>query len=446
MPSTGDTIPTPDPLYDLWRAQYANKESGAPNYPRTIGRLVAGLFQQSPITMTLDADTAVPVMDDGVLADLCDRGVKRGAAESVVFIRPTEVDGVFIPSLLSRSQVEPVWAHGRLQSAVVWSVHTVSKSDYKMITEQYTTDRNGVQAVDVRLWNVTSDQMHTGTWKLGSEILVADEPDETDSDLQLAIRQLRGQTRKLFAWAWDFEDGHPVPIHFTNEHLVTQLADLHAVEFEDNQLPRNIVAVSQESMTADFGDGNDQSGASTWGRLRGLRKGRNMLQVPSDQLSQHGTDAFIKHLRMDDDLMQRDRIERKENVFYEACGISASTFGRDVTGRSDSGAAKRADSQLTLTTIAGPARRWAQTMTALGEELARLQNTPAAAGPVSVTEGLKNSAEERAALVAVQRGADVQSIEMGVRQIRPDWDDDKVADEVGRIRVDNMLPTGADSF
>jgi hypothetical protein len=108
MPSTGDTIPTPDPLYDLWRAQYANKESGAPNYPRTIGRLVAGLFQQSPITMTLDADTAVPVMDDGVLADLCDRGVKRGAAESVVFIRPTEVDGVFIPSLLSRSQVEPV--------------------------------------------------------------------------------------------------------------------------------------------------------------------------------------------------------------------------------------------------------------------------------------------------------------------------------------------------
>ena len=85
-------------------------------------------------------------------------------------------------------------------------------------------------------------------------------------------------------------------------------------------------------------------------------------------------------------------------------------------------------------------------MTALGEELARLQNTPAASGPVSVTEGLKNSAEERAGLVAVQRGADVQSIEMGVRQIRPDWDDDKVADEVGRIRVDNMLPTGADSF
>jgi hypothetical protein len=444
MPTTGDTIPTPDPLYDLWREQYANVETGSPNYPRTIGRLVAGLFQQSPITMTIN-DGVTPVLSDGALADLCDRGVKRGAAESVVFIRPTEVEGVFVPALLSRSQVEPVWAHGRLQSAVVWSVHKLSANNYVMITESYTTDSAGVQAVNIQLWQVIKDTVESLTaWKLGTEIMVETQAEETDSELQKAVRQLRGQTRRLFAYAWDFEDGRPVPIHYTNEQLVTQLTDLHAVEFEDNQLPRNIVAVSQESMTADFGDGNNQAEASTWGRLRGLRKGRNMLQVPSDQLAQNGTDAFIKHLRMDDDLMQRDRIERKENVFYEACGISASTFGRDVTGRSDSGAAKRADSQLTLTTIAGPARRWAELMTLLAAELARLQNAPATAGPVSVTEGLKNSAEERAALVAVQRGADVQSVEMGVRQIRPDWADPEVAEEVARIRNDNMLTTPAD--
>jgi hypothetical protein len=444
MLKTGDTLPKPDEHYDRWREQYANVETGAPNYPRTIGRLVAGLFQQSPITMTV-GDGVTPVLSDGALADLCDRGVKRGAAESVVFIRPTEVEGVFVPALLSRAQVEPVWAHGRLQSAVVWSVHKLSANNMRMITESYTTASDGKQSVVIQLWQVVKDTVESLTaYKLGSEVDVEDVAAETDDELMLAVRQLRGQDRRLFAYAWDFEDGHPIPIHYTNEQLVTQLTDLHAVEFEDNQLPRNIVAVSQESMTADFGDGNDQAEASTWGRLRGLRKGRNMLQVPSDQLAQNGTDAFIKHLRMDDDMIQRERITSKENVFYESCGISASTFGRDVSGRSDSGAAKRADSQLTLTTIAGPARRWAELMTLLGAELARLQNAAATAGPVSVTEGLKNSAEERAALVAVQRGADVQSVEMGVRQIRPDWADPEVAEEVARIRVDNMLTTPAD--
>lgn len=442
MPNIGDTIPTADAGYDGWHKQYANVETGAPNYPRTIGRLIAGLFQQSPITMSV-APGATPVIDDGALADLCDRGVKRAAAESVVFIRPTEVGGVFVPVLLSRGQVEPVWAHGRLQSATVWSVHKYGEAE-QMITEHYTTDPAGVQSVTVQLWNVTGN--NAGGWKLAGLVNVAEEPEETEPAIHAAVRQLQGQTRQLFAWAWDFEDGHPVPIHYTNEHLVTQLADLHAVEFEDNQLPRNIVAVSQESMTAEYSDGTDAAEASTWGKLRGLRKGRNMLQVPSSQLAQHGTDSFIKHLRMDDDLIQRDRIERKENVLYEACGISASTFGRDVTGRSDSGAAKRADSQLTLTTIAGPARRWAATMTAVAAELGRLSSNTTGVGSVTVTEGLKTSAEERATLVAVQRGADTQSIEMGVRQIRPDWDDVEVAAEVARIRNDNMIPTAADTF
>ena len=436
MPAVGDIIPKPDPEFDTWHRQYVNADTGAPNYPRTIGRLIAGLFQQAPVTM----ETAgTPSLTDDQLADLTDRGVKRGAAESVVFLRPALVNGQWCAAAVGASQVEATWAHDQLVEAIVWDVTKNGNDGYQMVTETYTVDsQTGQQNLVVQLWNVTKSPK--GGWKLAGEVDTAAVDGVESPALHAQVRAINETPRGLFAWAWDFEDGRPVPVHYTNEHLITQLEDLHGVEHEDNQLPRNVVAVSQESMAV---NGMDNPTNTTWGKVRGFIQGRNVLSVPSDQLAMHGTEAFIKHLRLEDDLVQRERIEMKEDVLYTACGISPTTMGRSATGRSDSGAAKRADNQLTLTTIAGPARRWAGTLTLLAAELARLQ-TGTKAGPVQVTEGLKSSAEERAELVAVQRGADVQSIEEGVKQINPDWDDTAVGDEVARIRNDNQLPTPGD--
>jgi hypothetical protein len=133
-----------------------------------------------------------------------------------------------------------------------------------------------------------------------------------------------------------------------------------------------------------------------------------------------------------DSLTQRERIERRFNELLEACGISPPSIGRNVTGRSDSAAAKRADQQLTMQTVAGPGRRWSAALTDVFTQLAGLNG---GGGDVSVKvhTGLRVPTSEAAETVSILETAQAASTETRVKMVHPEWDDTLVAAEVARI-------------
>ena len=191
----------------------------------------------------------------------------------------------------------------------------------------------------------------------------------------------------------------------------------------------------------------------------GFNKRDNLLALPAGMSAQE-RDKMVTPIVFPDSLTQRDRIERRENALLESCGISPQSVGRSVSGRSDSGAAKRADMQMTLQTVAGPARRWSTALSVLYSQLARLNEspTPEPGGPlppptrtppsdsfpaaesvtisVAVNAGLRPSTSEAAESASLLEAAGAASTKTLVQTAHPDWTADQVTAEVELIRAE----------
>lgn len=121
-------------------------------------------------------------------------------------------------------------------------------------------------------------------------------------------------------------------------------------------------------------------------------------------------------------------------------GISPASLGRGDSGGASSGTALRLRMAHTLSVVAGKGRHFDR---GVQELLAAAQSLDAANGEpwqspseparIERADGLPNDPQEEAQTIATLASADAISIDERVRRLNPEWDDERVAAEVGRI-------------
>ena len=237
--------------------------------------------------------------------------------------------------------------------------------------------------------------------------------------------------RDVFVYVFAWEDIGPVPLWYTQEAVIEGLARLWDQEQDDAEMTRKRVAMPEDlvgtrNVVADDG--------STVLARPGFNKHDNLLLVGSGMSAEHGPGGGVTPIEFGDDLTQRERIIGRENTVLEMVGINPASIGRNVGGRSDSASAKRADNQMTMNTITGPARKLERTLSAVVTELARLDpGTVSADLVVSVHEGLKENPAESAETAGALLDAQAASVATRVRTAHPTWTDTEVDDEVAAI-------------
>jgi hypothetical protein len=427
----------------LYRASYTMSRPCAPAYTRAWGRLAAGLLQAAPpiYQPPPDEGTTLPITVDD-LSDMLDEGAQLSAAYGVVFLRPVYVnatgDGEWTWSLLLPLHCEPVWSEGRLHSARVWGTSPDPRSPKARhkrlaIVEDWNT---ATGKVEVALYEaVSSEPDGAGVIRLGRPINPEAPPVGIDADHPYvrAATSPDNPERRLVPVVWEWDDGYPAPMFVGNEAAVTGLVELWDQEQDDALLTRKRVMVSEDLLAK--GDVYGSSG-QVLGRA-GFGKRDNLVVLAAGMTAQSVSDGKLEVVDFGDDLVMRDRIERRESAVLESIGINPQSVGRSVTGRSDSAAAKRADQQLTMQTIAGPARRWEAALTAMVQQLATLngQTVPDTLA-VDVREGLKAQPAEHAETARALASAQAASRRTLIRVANPTWTAKEVDDEFALMQAE----------
>ena len=432
--------------HDLWLGRYRydgartdSQVTAAPGYSRSFARLIAGLFQRQTPSIVGVPDGAEPPMAANRLADLLTETVAKGAGYGQVLIRPV-FDGVmWQPSVVAPTRYAVTWAHRRVQQVIVW--------DYARDPRKRDDDKAGL--VFVETWTpgdgdspgmvatrVFETSAASGKTEIGRELDTQNPPDALAEHPFIVSAQNDDIARDVFVFVWAWEDVGPVSLWYTNEDVLVGLAKLWDQEQDDAEMTRKRVAMPAELL------GRSKvtvEGESTVIARPGFNKHDNILLLGSSMSAEHGPNGGVTPIEFGDDLVQRERIERRENALLEAVGINPASIGRNVGGRSDSASAKRADNQMTMNTITSPARNVEQTLTATVRELVRLRS-PLAAVPadlaVAVHEGLKENPAESVDVAKGLRDADAASTETLVRTAHPTWSEMQVADEVARMEAE----------
>lgn len=420
--------------WEGWRDQYDNVRGDGPNYLRKMCREVAGLFQAEPIRYATGTDENVQPMSEDELSNLTQETAMVAAGQGVAFLRPVRVAGEWSLGSLSPAQVEFEFMHKRLVEAVVWSEHDVD-DDLYVITETYELV-DGERTVTVQAWEASRGS--------GERLTLEDEIDleqvraAGDDEMVPAVLRSAAEMddRALFAYVWEWDENVPAPVHVTNETYLDDIADLHDVEQTDANVVHNVFQMSS-GMVIDRT--RYQTSRNQLVIPRGFGR-NNLLITEQDAMRQDGIESELQHLHIPDNLTQNERIYSKVNDLYEACGFNPSTFGRNVTGRSDSAEAKRVDNQSTLVTITAPANRYRGVINAAVDEVARLQ-TGAEATEVTVelTAGLRTDQAERIENATTAVAGGVYSTDTGVKIAQPQLSDEERANEVAAIQAEQQL-------
>ncbi len=440
---------------DMWRSLYDRglaNELYAPNYARWLGGIMAGLMQAEPPTVAGDEMFA----DEVAIEDLVEDVAADAAGLGVVYLRPTYVDGdVWVPATIHPAMFDPIWRHKRLMGGDAW-----------LIEPKPGEDRTAVWLL-VERWRVSDDNVGTVEMtgydgKLAEGGTVEYDPtrpiDVTGSDVPLFSRaadsaaRFAGQDVRVHGFVWRWYRKLAAPVYVSNEQVVRGLEALWDQEQSDAEMIRHRVALDADMLRTQpvlgqYADTNNMPQGSRVIAQPGFNLRSNILALSSAKTGQAQAvaDRVPFHVvSFPDSLTQRDRIERRENGLLELCGINPQSIGRNVGGRSDSAAAKRADQQTTLNTIAGPGRRLARTLQMSVQQCANL----AAAGDVSVsiTPGLRPIASDSVEMARDLYTANASTVETRVRTAHPDWSDDQVAAEVVQYQAEQAGLSMADGL
>lgn len=428
--ASGDTVPRPAnaPLRKRWQrwnglyeARYDTSNDAAPSYVRGWGRIVAGMFQARPIRYTDDIDSPAVTVD--TLADLTDDGVKRSAGEGVAFVRfVRNLADEWVPLITAAQSVDATWRNNQMVDAVVYAVDIgKDKNTAHVYLEEYGTDPDVPFRVSV--WEA---RKRDGGWVLGTEV----DPEST------TFGTVDETPRPLIPAPWAFEDGDPVPLYVGNEQAVYGLARLWTQEQEDAEITRRRLAVSDKMVSSTEAYYGRTDNLHQLGRAR-FKPRDNVLLLPSGGSATDPSLGGIEQLEFSDDITMRERIERRENGLLEQIGISPQSIGRMVSGRSDSAAAKRADQQLTLTTIGGPARRWQAVLNRVVEAAAALGAGDA--GFVDVREGLREPGGELAETAQAGLRGESMSTQTRVKLLNPTQTDEWIEEETARVLAEYQI-------
>jgi len=431
----------------LWRAQYRyqtvtdrysqvldsddNEVTAAPGYTRSFSHLVAGLFSRQTPGYTSDDNGP---LDPQELSDLLFELVSKAAGYGCVVQRPVSDGVAWRPSVVAPSQFTIRWAHRRPAEIVVWEHADDPFVDDEhaglALLETWTPNPSGPGQVVTEVWRT---QTTGGKTKLTKQVPV-DNPGVYDGHPFVVSAANDSIPRDMMPFVWAWEDFGPVPLWYTAEHVVVGLARLWDQEQDDAEMARHRIA-----MPVDLINRADVLADATGTVLArpGFQKHDNILGLSSSMSAEHGPTGGVTQIDFSDDLVQRERIERRENALLEMVGINPASIGRNVSGRSDSGVAKRADNQMTMNTISSPARRVEQVMTATVQQLTRLNpGTGAPTIQVAVYEGLKDHPLDSAEQARALRDAEAASTRTLVQTAHPSWTPEQVDEEVERMQAE----------
>jgi hypothetical protein len=148
----------------------------------------------------------------------------------------------------------------------------------------------------------------------------------------------------------------------------------------------------------------------------------NLMQTvqPGLEASEHA--RYVEHLR---------------ELAVTMAGYSLASWGLDREGRADSGTALKLRQVRTLLTRSGKERMARQAIAeacaiALGMMLGRSDVRPLLPH-VELSDGMPRDGREDAEELVKLRQAGVISLEEAVRRLHPDWDEEKVAEELAKI-------------
>ena len=400
---------------------------------------MAGLFErQSP---SYEPEVAEPPLSESELSELMHETVSKGAGYGLVLVRPVS-DGVgWRASVIAPTMFHVRWVHRRPAKVTVWDYADDPRTDDDKaglaFVEEWVPAVEGPGQVTTRIFETTADPA-TGGMKLAHELDPSSPPASLEDHPFFLSAQNDSTLRDVFPYVWAWEDFGPVPLWYTNENVIRGLARLWDQEQDDAEMTRKRVAMPDDTLgrATVRADGTQDILARP-----GFNKHDNILLLSSSMSAEHGPNGGVTPIEFGDDLIQRERIERRENALLEAVGINPASIGRNVGGRSDSGVAKRADNQMTMNTITAPARRVEGLLTRVTRELARLNGKTPGDWSVSVHEGLKQNPIESAEVAVKLRDAEAASTKTRVQTAFPTWSDEEVDAEVALIESgDPMAP------
>jgi hypothetical protein len=427
---------------DLWNGHPSRV---APAYTASWGHILAGLLQAEPPAYTTPEPAGGWATPESMLAELTEQAVPHSAGFGSVFLRPIPTQaGVWELTTLKPTNVTPIWDHHRLHSATVWDIAYDPRDQRQgsmarlVIIETWNTDGR----VIVELFEADTIGGHC---RLGNRIGATNTLDSTDLEPPAALEghpyhtAIGGhdpQPRTLTPFVWKWEDGHPAPVFVRNEPAIRGLQRLSTQEQEDAEMARNRIAIAADSLLKD--DVWSSDGARKIAQS-GFNTDSNVLALARGMSAQNPGEGGVQVITFPDGLTQRDRIERRQNEILEAIGINPQSIGRSVTGRSDSAAAKRADQQMTMNTIAGPARRWQQALQTAVAQLHTLNRSSGQAPTVRIVEGMKLGTAERIETVQIATAADAMSTRTKLETIHPEWSDIRIDRELADLAAEGII-------
>ena len=424
----------------VWHRQYdPSLTSAAPSYPRAWGRLMAGLMMAQPPRFGEEAPDSFPLTVDD-LADYTETMVAEAAALGVSYARPIKDDGIWFYEVLPANLVHAKWSASRMGivSAFDWKTYP-NKDNTLLVLQETWVDGTVVSELwevpgNDKTTHVTLDGNPIASNKPGEERSLSEAHPLYDDMWNAQVRDEAGEERRIVPFVWSFINGTPAPLHAGNEGAVDGIIKLWDQEQQDAEMARNRIAMREDLMGTH--DIRNQHNGEMIARA-GWDPDSNILLLAPGMTAQDVSEGGVETITFPDSIIQRERIERKENGVLEACGISPQSVGRNVGGRSDSAAAKRADQQMTTTTITGPARRWS---TALGDIVTQVATLNGQSDPgVLVFDGFRTTLGERAETVNQAMLSDSMSAYTRVAYLHPEWSDEQINDEVDLLRGEGLV-------
>lgn len=418
-----------------------------------ITRTSANLLYSEPATASVDGDDVEKVQERlDLIAGPDFEQMMIGAAEvssglGGVFLRvswdTTVRDHVFV-SKVDPDMAWPEFRWGQLVAVTFWRTVATENTRIWRHLERHEVDAAGVGVILHGLYEGTAND-------LGQLVPLADRP-ETEAlaaivDADAKVSTLTEGLGAVYApnilpsslWRRD-----PLGANLGRSDLegieqkLDALDELYSAWLRDIRLGKGRLIVG-ESMLQDLGAGNGT----------GFDLDKSIFTPVKASPSSMG-DAKMAlekvqfEIRTDDFLKAIDHFRR---IILAAAGYSPSTFGLTDDGSAMTATEVAARQQLSFTTrkrkVLGlkPAAERILSK-ALATDAAIFPAGGAQALPVSVEfpDGVQDDPQAIANQNQLDYASQSASIEERVRKRNPDWDDIKVGEEVGRIRLENSLP------
>jgi hypothetical protein len=419
-----------DQWYDREFVPYPAPEVAA----KTLASFLFG--EDAAITSAEAQDDIDALVEENHLHSLNQEAAITAAFEGEVYYKidwDDEVSDEAIVSIMSAAMTFPRFRFGRMVEVA-------------FVAEVAREEKNkGVGAVwrhvEIRQPELILHRLFKGTdSSLGQEVALEENSEtaelgevvDEDGRIETSIDDLL--VRHVPFWRTS-KSPHGISIYRGKDGLIEALHALYTQDQHDAEMAKRRVAMSGQYLK------RDKAGRPVFDRSLDL------FELSEEAAGMVGGEQKPIHaIEFMDTTVMGQRIAQRLDEFLLACGIAPQSAGRDVAGAAESGTARKLAQSLTVQTINTAGRYFSPSI----RDVVKLclyvkRNYLNASVPdnptigVALGDGFVDDPTERTKNISIARAATVMSVEQGVREQHPDWDDTEVMKEVDRIKEEEGL-------